>query len=156
MPNYNPATFKLVAQGATRRIIATNKQGEILLQELKGASVLTRVNHAAGYDAEDTEIVVDDASAAGAVGDTVFVGDERVRITAIDNNTETLTVVRGEGETVAAAVSNNAEIRAIREIAVGDYVGLALTNLNALLTGLDDADNLNVTLTAHAPFETFA
>lgn len=68
----------------------------------------TLVNYSAGYAAGDTSIVVDDAKLF-IVNSEVHVTRtlENMRVTAVDYDTNTITVVRGFGGTPAAALVDN-------------------------------------------------
>lgn len=70
---------------------------------LGATGVTTAVDNVAGYSAVATDIVVDDASVF-AVGDIVNPAGslEIVKVTAIDNDTETITVIRGYFGTTAS------------------------------------------------------
>jgi hypothetical protein len=68
----------------------------------------TQINNAAGYTNTDTNLVVDDATIF-APKDIVKVPrtGEIMFVTAVNTATNTITVVRGYGETAAAAIQDN-------------------------------------------------
>ncbi|HEX6972001.1 MAG TPA: DUF5309 family protein [Limnochordia bacterium] len=70
-----------------------------------------RINNASGYTAGDTALVVDNAPFF-RVDDLVKVTrtGEVMRVTAVDDGTNTVTVVRGYGTTPAAALVDNDEL----------------------------------------------
>ena len=71
----------------------------------------TAVNNGAGYDAAATSIVVDDASIF-RINDIAKVTPtgENILVTAVDTDTNTLTVSRGFGSTAAADITNDDEV----------------------------------------------
>ena len=107
-PNEAPfVTFLKLAKKGSR--IAYSPKIEWLEDKLIGNE--TAINAGAGYDADDTAIVVDD--------DTIFrIGDiahlpatgENLLVTDITANTHTLTVTRGYGTTAGASIANDAVV----------------------------------------------
>jgi hypothetical protein len=71
----------------------------------------TKINHAAGYAADATDIVVDDASLF-LVKDIILNANtmEQMLVTAVTAATNTLTVTRGYGTVTAAAITDNDDI----------------------------------------------
>lgn len=83
------------------------------------------INNGAGYDDDDTSIVVDDGGVF-RVGDLIKAdgGDEVMQVTAI--STHTLTVTRGYGGSVAGALVDNQQINIIGHAALeGEDAALA-------------------------------
>lgn len=142
----NPIYF--VASGAN--MVATSVAAEELLRTFKGSKI-TQVNNAAGYDAAATAIVVDDADNIDA-GDTVFIGDERVKV--VSKNLLTLTVERAQDGTVAAAIGDDAEIHKVRDVAITgtDQIGFARTDLSTLANALANRDRTVSLVVDHDPY----
>lgn len=94
-----------------------------------------QVNNGAGYASGATAIVVDNAKYF-SVGDIVNVvrTGEKTRVTAVDTTTQTLTVVRGIGNTAAAALLDNDDLQIIGSAyAEGSPLGLEKSTVEALL-----------------------
>lgn len=75
------------------------------------AGCWTAINHAAGYDNDDTDIVVDDETLfkpKDVIKNTRT--GEQMLVTAVTTATHTLTVIRGYGSTAAAAMTDNDDI----------------------------------------------
>lgn len=125
----NPQVF--VLEGA--HMVASSEPAASLLRLLPGA-VRTRVNFSAGYTPDATELVVDNADAAGlAPGITVLIGTERLLVTALNATSNRLTVIRGVDGTTPAPILDNAEIRGVREVQLGELSysrGFPLTAVN--------------------------
>lgn len=99
------------------------------------AAKWSQVNAGAGYASGITAIVVDHARYF-SVGDIVNVvrTGEKMRVTAVDTTTNTLTVVRGVGSTVAAAMLDNDDLQIIgNAYAEGSPLGLEKSNIEAYL-----------------------
>ncbi|HET7559513.1 MAG TPA: DUF5309 family protein [Limnochordia bacterium] len=87
------------------------------------------INNGSGYNSSATSLVVDNADRF-TVNDIVMIvrTQEHVRVTAIDTGTNTLTVVRGYGETAAAAIVDNDDLLILGG-AYGENAGAANQNL---------------------------
>ena len=134
----NPELF--IVDGAN--MVAASRSAEALLRTIKGARI-TSVNHGAGYGVDVGQITVDDASGI-AVGDTVFIGNERLKVTAKAGNN--LSVDRGEDGTDPAPIADNADVLATRDSDVGDgKVGFPRAQL-ATVANLLDAEREEVAL----------
>lgn len=71
----------------------------------------TKINHADGYAADATSLVVDDASIFAAK-DIIKVArtGEVMFCTAVDTDTNTITVIRGYGETAGAVINDDDDL----------------------------------------------
>lgn len=108
-PDAAPLTLVL-AKARTR--VVTNSKYEWMEKDLPAR--WDAINNGAGYSDAATDVVVDN-------GDKFLVGDvvnivrtgEKVRVTAVDTATETLTIVRSVGSTAAAAIIDNDALQII-------------------------------------------
>lgn len=69
----------------------------------------TAINNASGYTNSATSIVVDDGSIFGA-DYIIKIGEELLKVTAVNTGTNTLTVARGYAGTTAAAIVDNQKV----------------------------------------------
>lgn len=123
------APFTLILQKSGKRTVS-NPKFEWMEKELPAKWLM--VNNGGGYADNATSIVVDNGAGADAakftsVGDIINVvrTGEKIRVTAVDTATNTLTVVRGVGSTAAAAMLNNDDLQIIgTAYAEGSPLGL--------------------------------
>lgn len=103
--------FTNILQRASARV-ATNPKFEWFEKDLEAR--WDQVNNGAGYASGATSIVVDNG-AYFSVNDVVNVvrTGEKVRVTAVNTGTNTLTIVRAVGSTVAAAMVDNDDLQII-------------------------------------------
>lgn len=124
------APFTLLLQKA-RKGTASNPKFEWIEKDLPAR--WSQVNNGAGYASGATAIVVD-YSRYFSVGDIINVvrTGEKMRVSAVDTATETLTVVRGVGSTAAAALVDNDDLQIIgNAYAEGSPLGLEKSNIEA-------------------------
>lgn len=94
-----------------------------------------QLNNGGGYNDSATSIVVDNGAYFG-VGDIVNVvrTGEKIRVSAVNTSTNTLTIVRSVGNTAAAALVNNDDLQIIgNAYAEGSPLGLEKTHVEAYL-----------------------
>lgn len=132
------APFTLILQKSGKRTVSSPKF-EWIQKELPAKWMM--VNNGAGYAAGATSVVVDNGAGADAakftsVGDIINVvrTGEKIRVTAVDTATNTLTVVRGVGSTAAAALLDNDDLQIIgTAYAEGSPLGLEKSNVEDYL-----------------------
>jgi hypothetical protein len=138
-PNANAVTL-LLKKGKPARTVS---QYTYFILQKDRYPVRDRVNLAAGYDADDTDIVVDNGGRffAGAVVRNTK-SNERFRVTSISDNT--LTVVRNLGST-AAPMANNDEL---------EIIGSAYSETDDVRTAVSIQEEavFNYTQTFRTPF----
>lgn len=99
------------------------------------AAKWSQINAGAGYAAGITALVVDHARyfSVGDIVNAVRTG-EKIRVTAVDTATNTLTVVRGVGGTAAAALVDNDDLQIIgNAYAEGSPLGLEKSHIEDYL-----------------------
>jgi hypothetical protein len=124
----NAAPFTLLLQRA-RTEECSDPKFEWREEELHAQ--WSQVNNGAGYASGATAIVVDHARYfdVGAIVNVVRTG-EKFRVTAVDLGTNTLTVVRGVGNTAAAALVDNDDLQIIgNAYAEGSPMGLEMSHI---------------------------
>ncbi len=117
-----PLTSSLLALGRKRQC-----SGPKLIYKGGGLSVRrTQIDNVGGYDEDDTDLIVDDASIF-AVEDLVAVEStgEIMLITAVDTGTDTITVTRAIGTTAGTAMLDDAYL-----LNIGPARGEASTGLS--------------------------
>ena len=126
------APFTLILQKARKQTVSAPK---FEWMEKSLPPKWDQVNDADNMVAGDTAMVVDNA-AYFSVGDIVNVvrTGEKVRVTAVNTSTNTLTVVRGVGSTAAAGINNNDDIQIIGSAyAEGSPLGLEKSHVESFL-----------------------
>lgn len=128
----NAAPFTLLLQRGKKQQ-CNEPKFEWIRKEL--AAKWSQVNDATGMVAGDTAMVVDHARYF-SVGDIVNVvrTGEKVRVSAVNVDTQTLTVVRGVGSTAAAAINDGDDLQIIgNAYAEGSPVGLEKSHIEEYL-----------------------